>query len=420
MSAFIINGFGAIPFQVRDELISHYALPGAGVSVSEMRGSLEDINNSDCLVKIQRALPYLANGRKEPRWAQRCINMTFHNVVDTNIQSGDALFSLFVQRRCFRSDSIRKRIVEDISTTAFKDSPANIDFPVSTVCDIHQDCVFCIEHKTREEEPLIPCENCHGSGFIKCERCEGTGREQYVAGNYASGEDIIRTGACPECEGTGKIPCPACGGNGHIEIYAPTYSVIHSVDEVIYHEIVAACWSPWSSSILFTKNSLKAKQKAQNNSEYEYLGINTQLSKKEKERIGAIVNEIKNEESVCYKNRQVSSKDLRPTIIEDMDKLGFEEAYETNSKLCEDHFKDHSLLINQYEQHFIIPMKRLTLTTSSGKAHDLFIYEAGDGVLHISLKRNWSFVSGWRYFFHKVYFSLVLLGRAVYKLVVKS
>ena len=419
MSSFILNGFCEIPSQIKEILISHCALPEGGTSVSKMKGSLDEISDKDCLVKIQRALLSYANGKKKPRSFQRGITIAFHKVVDVNIHSANALFSLFVQKRCLRSSSIHTRIVEDIETPAFKDSPNNIDYPVQTEYDIRQDCVFCVEHKVREEEPFVRCENCHGSGFVKCERCDGTGREQYVAGNYANGDDIIKTGACPECEGTGKIPCPDCKGEGRLAIYAPKYSVFYSVDEVVYHELVGTCWFPWSSSLLFSKNSFEGKQKAKKNSEFESLGLKKHTTKKELEIIETTIKDIKSAESVCYKNRLISSKDFRPRILEDMSSLGFKEAYETNTKICDDHIEDDSLLVNLYEQHYVIPMKRLTMNTSDGKTYILYVYEASDGILHISMKNTWSFVSGWEYFWHVVYYSLVRLGRSAYRLVVK-
>ena len=77
------------------------------------------------------------------------------------------------------------------------------------------------------------CPTCHGQKMIRCPNCGGSGREQYVDGYFASGEERIKTGACHECFGKGQIPCPDCsdtgmaGGNGiisEIKLYEESFT----------------------------------------------------------------------------------------------------------------------------------------------------------------------------------------------------
>jgi hypothetical protein len=80
---------------------------------------------------------------------------------------------------------------------------------------------------THDSSTGIPaCPNCKGKGFFKCEECEGSGREQYVDGYYASGEERIKTGQCSHCYGRGKIECEACNGAGKQEIHSDKYQII--------------------------------------------------------------------------------------------------------------------------------------------------------------------------------------------------
>lgn len=149
-----------------------------------------------------------------------------------------------------RGKRVSTSVMENTITPEHMDSPSNADFnqeyidqPGKIYVDgemydliaegIPCDTVFAVEHKNRQEAPTVPCEACHGSGFQKCTQCNGTGRESYVDGYYASGEERIKTGRCPECGGSGKVPCDECNGKGEIQIYAQKYSLIHSVKDII-------------------------------------------------------------------------------------------------------------------------------------------------------------------------------------------
>jgi hypothetical protein len=80
---------------------------------------------------------------------------------------------------------------------------------------------------THDSNRGIPiCPHCKGKGFFKCEECEGSGREQYVDGYYASGEERVKTGQCSHCYGRGKIDCEVCGGARKPEIYSDKYQII--------------------------------------------------------------------------------------------------------------------------------------------------------------------------------------------------
>jgi hypothetical protein len=78
---------------------------------------------------------------------------------------------------------------------------------------------------------IPPCPNCKGKGVLRCEHCGGSGREQYVDGYYASGEERVKTGNCAHCYGQGNIQCEACGGEGKPQIYSDKYQIIKRFDD---------------------------------------------------------------------------------------------------------------------------------------------------------------------------------------------
>lgn len=58
------------------------------------------------------------------------------------------------------------------------------------------------------------CDYCKGNKYIRCPNCDGSGREQYVDGYFANGEERIKTGQCHVCYGKGMIECEHCDGTG--------------------------------------------------------------------------------------------------------------------------------------------------------------------------------------------------------------
>lgn len=85
------------------------------------------------------------------------------------------------------------------------------EFPVQTCSleDYEKDEVLSVEILKDQI-----CDTCKGQKLIRCSNCEGSGREQYIDGYFASGEERIKTGTCHECYGKGQIPCPDCEGSG--------------------------------------------------------------------------------------------------------------------------------------------------------------------------------------------------------------
>ena len=173
-------------------------------------------------------------------------------------EKGNGLMTFLSYTYSKRGKQVSTSVIENTLSPEYMDSPSNADFNQEYVDQsskvyvdgemydliakgVSCDTVFAVEHKNRQEAPTVPCEVCHGSGFQKCPQCNGTGRESYVDGYYASGEERIKTGRCSECGGSGKVPCEECNGRGEIQIYAQKYSLVYSVKDTISKR--SATWS---------------------------------------------------------------------------------------------------------------------------------------------------------------------------------
>lgn len=210
---------------------------------------------------------------------KRTLKMLQQIAKSVKYEKGKCLMSLRVYTYSKKGKKVKTHIEDSIDIPEKMDAPANADFNQDYIDskgkvrieDVYYDlvtegvpceCIFAVEHKKRSDEPSIPCEHCHGSGVIKCPECGGSGREQYVDGYYASGEERIKTGPCSECGGTGRIPCPECNGKGAIDIFASNYSLVRSVDEIVSKHVEGWAILPGErvKNILYSSLELEHKE----------------------------------------------------------------------------------------------------------------------------------------------------------------
>ena len=176
------------------------------------------------------------------------------------ITEGKMLVSLFCDTYCDRDRQIHTGVINDVSSPEFSEAPENVDYGMDALVQrlsdeqrqqllteegVQNECVVLRQHQTRVNQPFVTCDTCHGSGGQRCPACGGSGREQYVDGYYASGEERIKTGACSTCHGRGQVACPDCRGQGQIEIFAPNYTLEKSVTETWTQKVYAAFASPF-------------------------------------------------------------------------------------------------------------------------------------------------------------------------------
>jgi hypothetical protein len=67
---------------------------------------------------------------------------------------------------------------------------------------------------SEDDEDLVKCLNCEGSGKIECSDCEGTGAQEC---NKCSGSGHFEGKNCDMCVGSGKLKCETCQGSGKEE-----------------------------------------------------------------------------------------------------------------------------------------------------------------------------------------------------------
>ena len=291
------------------------------------------------------------------------------------VEDDKILISLFVNSYCERGKEIKTQIDEScINVVASTDSPLNIDYDTSLITDnllgleyYEREAIFSSEIKTRDAEPRIRCSFCNGTGRHKCPQCSGSGRERYIDGYYASGEEKIKTGACSECQGSGTIPCPECNGLGNIEIYAPKYAIIKSVEEKNYRVPMIIC-----------------------NSEGRDICGHIRIDKDEpNDRFIAteIFDAVKKKD--CLKllkiNRNTSVVDKFSEVMSEASKLGIEKLYKENLKDSKELFDEENkgMLIAQQELHYLFPVKKIRIMVNE-KEYDfltLFVIPFKDSVV---------------------------------------
>ena len=400
MASYIQYGFDKIP----QELLSFFPEDGYSCHKIKLAGTLMDLENPEFIERILKLIkktPEIEVEQDEADWYKIFLLRNR----EVKVESADTLLSLFCEAYCNRSGKVETRVEEDIARPEMMDSPANLDFPSADREYVSRHTlIFGVQHKKRDEEPFVRCEDCHGSGMAKCERCDGTGREQYVEGTYANGEDRVRTGACPECGGRGRVPCLKCQGDGKIEVYAPEYSVAKSVEETCYHHTAVWYWTPWRSySVLYslTKEQEDTQEDDPADRVYRY---------SEKRAVDAIFSALNNSVVVRKKNRNAVLLDRTDELLAEMEKAGLRAAYEKNKGRVS--FDDNNLFIERDEAHIIIPAKRVTI---SARKDSLIIlaYETGADQLQIVIPSGMGYMEKGKFLLLRFYYFLVQIGKLV-------
>ena len=287
-------------------------------------------------------------------------------VRDVQLRHGQILVSLYLNTYCKRDKEIHTQIENFPAEHSFTNAPENIDYPVDIPSSdkllesgISDNCIFSIENKERAKDPYILCQHCNGAGKIKCPSCEGSGREQYVDGYFASGEERIKTGACPTCFGSGKIDCPKCNGLGKIEIFAPEYSIIKSVSEHISQIASCAYATPWS---------------------YGFAPFHT---KNDKWLSDAIQQNVNNNDfiRILNKNSTMTSLDNSELFTLIMNEAGVIDYYNQNATQAKKYFAKHNRgdLVCQNERHYLLPISCLTVKFSKDNSTDIYLLPNNEG-----------------------------------------
>ena len=127
-----------------------------------------------------------------------------------SIDYSKTIFTLVVEKKVFREDA------GYVETT---DMPTEKAFDMAKCKSLGEisfdyDGKFGMYNVKLFKDSNHKCDYCRGSKFVRCPNCDGSGREQYVDGYFASGEERIKTGQCHVCFGKGMIECEHCDGTG--------------------------------------------------------------------------------------------------------------------------------------------------------------------------------------------------------------
>lgn len=410
MAEYIKYGFQNIPHDIR------FCFPDENRSLYKINvlGTLADVGSKGFSKNVIRQI-LKQEDFEDDLQTKRFIKMVPARIKTETIEEANTLLSFYVEEKCFRGDLVKTSMVEDTNTPEFKESPSNINFPESSLqLETTRDCIIGVEHKNREQDPFVRCGNCNGSGLVKCERCGGSGLgEQYVAGNYASGEERIETGTCPDCHGRGEVTCHYCNGEGRLSVFAREYSLISSVSETVYYEIDAYYWNPWNLwNYPFSYHLSDYAKPNPSRSPYARMSWNI---------ANTVIKELKECVSLRNKNRNTIETDSRQEVNAIMKANDLENAYTHNLTKYENGREvDRSFVVSLREQHYVIPAKKLTITLKNKHTIDFLVYQFDDATLQVaSSNMAWGYLSAAGYFFSSIYYAFVRLGRAAYRLVVK-
>jgi len=158
---------------------------------------------------------------------------------NVKIESGFVLASIFTDILINR-EKIKTELLDGEKMKEFSIDPYDIDYGIlpDNIQDFFQDMlekeepkqvIFSVATKNSDQ---FECQKCKGKGFLKCNRCNGSGRESYVDGYYANGNERIKTGQCSNCFGTGTIQCDACFGSGKQQFSSDKTQVIKKFADI--------------------------------------------------------------------------------------------------------------------------------------------------------------------------------------------
>ena len=333
---------------------------------------------------------------------RRSIKMLKRIATSKEITEGKLLVSLFCDTYCQRDRQTHTRAINDISTPEFSEAPENVDYDMEFLEQgltdkqrqqlldeeqgIQSECVVLRQHQTRANQPFVTCDTCHGSGGQRCPACGGSGREQYVDGYYASGEERIKTGACTTCSGRGQVACPDCHGQGRIEMFAPNYTLVKSVTETWTQNVYGAFASPllegdylkWGGSWVFKEYTHEYVQKAIFDNDCIWLKM---------------------------KNRKEILKNNSEAYMRELEQLGMLDAYQTNRERVKGEARK-SGIVCIHERHYIIPITRIRINThrlsdkpSDNRPLDIYVLPKDDEQDVVIVSRNFKGMGRAEYFF---------------------
>jgi hypothetical protein len=166
---------------------------------------------------------------------QRALKKLSKIATEARIEPGYFLASMF-SAVCVDRGVTTTEIIDGTKMDDFTRDPYDFDFAMSLGDLPYNDDnkhgpmqIYTVVTYDANQVPVCP--NCEGEGFFQCEKCEGSGREQYIDGYFANGEERIKTGQCSSCYGAGKIRCKRCLGSGKCQLLSNQYQIVKKFGE---------------------------------------------------------------------------------------------------------------------------------------------------------------------------------------------
>ena len=326
---------------------------------------------------------------------------------NVRIEKGHYLTSLFLNIDVIR-DHVVTEVIDGKKFDDFSCNPYDMDYGISPdkISKALKEAE-AMEHPDTKIKPqklafsftthnaaLLPaCMNCEGRGFLRCDKCEGSGREQYVDGYYAGGEERIKTGQCSNCFGTGKIQCGECTGTGKIQLTSNHYQIVKSFEDIkkmkgyflhtdSWDDDYSSCFSDKFCDDWPDKENYDDEIESDKISMAEYVNDLRKVKNNRKKWLFFNDNDLKSGINKLYKNQKeilIDGELFRNGTLPDKIPQTLENLYEQNKNKALEYFE--SKTTNQgklacfVEKHLVIPVFRIIFDVKNYDENVIYVFE---------------------------------------------
>jgi hypothetical protein len=301
---------------------------------------------------------------------------------EARIESGYILGSMFLNVSVIR-DKVKTSVIDgkEIDLKDFNCDPYDVDYDISpdNIKDILQNpepaWKIC-SLSTRRANQAPACPNCDGKGFLKCEECDGSGRRQYVDGNFAGGDDKIKTEQCYNCDGAGKTQCNECAGSGKRQFFSEQYQTVkkfEDIKKITSYAVISSTFDEDAYRYYLLHRDSSIDLPEEEIEKYEL--------KKEIEKWNDFDDEeLKDGIVTLYKTQKELIVDKNQTLPDECN--GCKGLYKRNKKAAMDYLKKskEGKLACAAEKHLAVPMFRIHFSTKiDSEEYTVDILEDLDG-----------------------------------------
>lgn len=302
---------------------------------------------------------------------------------NVRVQKGYMLASAYIKISVVR-DKITTKVVDGKEHDDFSTNPYDFNYGISPDSlqktieealnlrlkreDAEQVVCFAT---TKNTDETAACPKCNGSGSLRCESCGGSGREQYVDGAFASGEERKKTGQCSNCYGSGQIQCDECQGSGKRHFFSNQYQIIKRFEDSKKMEGYCCLSRSWDMGHIDDFSFPKTESDDFPLFLSEYAETWSQFDNQELE--SGVEKLYKNQKDIL-----IDKTAILPNVI----RIEYKRLYEQNKKFALRYFKSSEIskqgkLGCFIEKHLEIPVVQIYFSTNySDDEQIITLYEA--------------------------------------------